>query len=228
VYLSVPSYVIPGTYLENVRLISSLNLVHSVELLFYLFDPDTEELFLKEKEGIELHNTKLGFSVHMPDRLLAEHEKIIKLTWELASRYILHPPDGDSEQFIKIVSGWTENYGKCFLLENINGRAFQSILGRIEGLRVCMDTGHLLMEGKSPVTFFSRFEESTLEIHLHGVKDGKDHNPVKQDEEWLKSMIPLLKRFKGTLNIELFSLKHIRETLQSLRYHGIVEEAVDF
>jgi len=50
--LSVPSFVIPGTYLENVLFLEDFAEIRAVELLFYLYDPETRELLIREREGL--------------------------------------------------------------------------------------------------------------------------------------------------------------------------------
>jgi sugar phosphate isomerase/epimerase len=87
-----------------------------------------------------------------------------------------------------------------------------------------MDTGHLLLEDKSPLAFFERFEGRIKEIHLHGLDrdkallDGRlpDHRPVKKNDWWLEELRPKLARFNGVLNLEVFSWEEVRESLEQI------------
>jgi len=90
--ISVPSYVIPGSYYENVKFISDYEAVKSIELLFFFFDSETRELFRREKESIKACTDRFSFTIHMPEHLQPEHVEIVELTRDLASRYILHLP----------------------------------------------------------------------------------------------------------------------------------------
>ena len=46
--LSVPSYVIPGTYAENLRFLVEKPEVDGVELLFYMYDEEIRSLMMEE------------------------------------------------------------------------------------------------------------------------------------------------------------------------------------
>ena len=50
--LSIPSYVIPGTYVENLRFLADKPSVQGVELLFYFWDAETQGLLAREEDEI--------------------------------------------------------------------------------------------------------------------------------------------------------------------------------
>jgi hypothetical protein len=220
--LSVPSYIIPGTYLENVRFLESLTPVRAVELLFYYYDPGTRELLLRERDGLAARRGRFSFSVHLPDHLRPEHEELLELTLDLAGSYILHPPPSGERDFLRLVEGWRAKYGEIFLLENLIGRRFEELAGELPDLPLCLDTGHLLLGGSPMGGFLRRYGPRLREIHLHGVQHGADHRPFQAAEPWLGELGPFLRRFRGTVNLEVFCLAHLSECLAALRDSGLL------
>ena len=51
-------------------------------------------------------------------------------------------------------------------------------LVRRYGLSVCLDVGHLLMWKRSVDKHFDRFGDLCRVVHLHGIRDGKDHRDI--------------------------------------------------
>lgn len=97
-------------------------------------------------------------------------------------------------------------------------------------LAVCIDLGHLLRYGFDPQAVWQRFDGRTTIVHLHGVRDGHDHLgldalPATQ----LLKLVQLLRRFEGTVSLEVFtferlkvSLKLLRETMDRINAAGCV------
>ena len=67
--LSVPSYVIPGTYAENLRFLADKTAVDGVELLFYLYDEEVRTLMLAEIAEIRQFRSRFAYTVHMIDSM---------------------------------------------------------------------------------------------------------------------------------------------------------------
>ncbi len=220
--LSAPSYIIPGTYLENLEHIDGIEEVRSVELLFFIFDDDTRELFVKELAAIREFGDRFGFTVHMPDRLESIHERVIDLTRNFVTHYIIHPPDENETEFLLLLEGWIKKYGDVFLLENLIGRSFETLLDKLFPIPVCCDTGHLLVRGERPAHFMKKHFPRVKEVHLHGMEDGWDHKPFEADEEWFKELVPYLREFEGVCNIEVFSEKELKSILNNLKRTGVL------
>jgi len=214
--ISVPSYVIPGSYYENVKFIAGYKAVKSIELLFFFFDSETRELFRREKESIKAYADRFFFTVHMPEHLKPEHVEIVELTRDLAARYILHLPASNTDQFMGELKRWRRRYGDVFLIENLIHLDIECYLKQDPALHVCCDTGHLLLRDKNINTFLQNYETRIQEIHLHGVLDGKDHKLFDPEEPWFVELIPFLQKFQGVVNLEVFSIKEVEIALNVL------------
>jgi hypothetical protein len=212
--LFVPSWVVPGSYLENIRFLEDKREISGIELLFFLYDEETRRLFEKEYDEITRYKNRFRFTAHLPEPLKPEHCELIDRLSPLAEHFIVHP-DG-SELFPD----------DRFVLENTRLEKFENALLWLPSDKfVCMDTGHLLLEGKSPVDFLHRYGGRVKEIHLHGLDrekallDGKlpDHRPLKKNDRWFQELLPELERFDGVINLEVFSWAEAEESLGVLR-----------
>lgn len=219
--ITVPSYVIPGTYLENVRFLADKPLITGIELLFFLYDAGIHELFMSEKSGIEEFGERFSFTVHLPDTLLPEHRRIVEVTLDLADHYIVHPPRyPEAPALSSFLPDWVREFGPRFLLENTRYDHFEDSLSRLPEAGICCDAGHLLLEGRSPAGFFREFGPRIGQIHLHGTAESEkgpvDHNPLRDGEAWLEAAVPFFKDFQGPVELELFSWAQVEESLRVL------------
>jgi hypothetical protein len=209
----VPSWIIPGTYLENIRFLEDKREISGVELLFFLYDGETRRLFEREYAEIARYQSRFHFTAHLPEPLTVEHGELIDMLSPLVDHFIVHP-DGSAV--------FPDNR---FVLENTQVKKFENALLRLPADKaVCMDTGHLLLEDVSPADFFHRYEERVREIHLHGLDrekalhDGKlpDHRPLRKSDSWLQTLRPVLDCFNGVVNLEVFSWEEVEESLRNL------------
>jgi len=214
--------VIPGTYGENVEFLAAVPEVQAVELLFYYFDTDSRDLFVREKPLITSYRERFNFSVHMPEPLEPEHESLIELTRDLCDRYILHPPPGDHHRFREWVAGWQNRYGSIFMIENLIDRDFHPLAEMMDFLPICCDTGHLLLRGMEVEAFLRRYGARIGEIHLHGVVDGADHHGFTGSEPWFQAVVPILRNFQGVINLEVFSMAEVQQLIRALVRAGIL------
>ncbi|MDR1319771.1 MAG: AP endonuclease [Treponema sp.] len=243
--LSVPSWVIPGTYAENLRFLENKRAVEGVELLFFIYDDETRAQLEAEWESICSFRERFVFTAHLPETLLPEHEELVSRLAPLVRHFIVHPPLENPAALAELITGWAKKYGSggeklpsgapCsaegraaprFLVENTFGELFEKILPFLgEETGLCMDTGHLLLGNKSPAAFFSRHRDRVAEIHLHGVDreaalcDGRlaDHRGLRRGEAWLGELLPLLKNYGGVINLEVFSWEEARAGTLLLR-----------
>jgi sugar phosphate isomerase/epimerase len=68
-------------------------------------------------------------------------------------------------------------------VENLEGFPFEGILPLVkrEGMRVCLDVGHLTKDGGDALEFLDRHWELLGEVHLHDAVPGGGHSPGMRD-----------------------------------------------
>jgi hypothetical protein len=235
--LSVPSWVIPGSYLENLRFLEDKADVRGVELLFFLYDDEIALQLETEWEGILGMKDRFVFTAHLPDRILPQHEALVERLDPLARSFVAHPgPAENAPALAALLADWEKRYpprpdlpgppSRRFLAENTQSGLFEALLPHLgEAAGICMDTGHLLLEGKSPADFFKTHRDRIGEIHLHGVDrekavlDGRlaDHRAVRAEEDWFRELFPLLREFNGIINTEVFSWEEASAGMESIK-----------
>jgi hypothetical protein len=221
--LSAPSWVAPGTYLENLRILEAVRAIQSVELLFFIYDEDARAIFARERDGIAAFAGRFGFTVHLPDPLLPEHEALVESTRAFARSYVVHPATVDGAQALASMVGlWRRRYGDIFYLENTRISLFDANLPLFDDIGLCCDVGHLLLEGLDPAAWIAGKADRIREVHLHGLIGGRDHSAFSFRDKALRRIIPFLKAFEGTIELELFSLAEIEGAIAELGSESIV------
>lgn len=222
---SVPSYVLPGTYVENLRFLDEHSSQRQVELLFFIYDDEAKALLLQEHDDIVSFSPRFSFTVHMPDSVDDSHDEIIDATNDIASHYIIHPPREAEglRSFVRLMDDWRMRYGADrFLLENTKLDPFyaaeEALLGsRFGPPRLCADIGHLRLEGVDPAPWIAEREKRISEIHVHGFDGRHDHVPFYASETWLRDLSAFAGTFKGIVEIELFSWAELEDAQAILR-----------
>jgi hypothetical protein len=225
---TVPSWVIPGTYLENLRFLADKPEIAGVELLFFLYDREIRDQFESERRGIEEFRDRFSFTAHLPDRILPEHRELVSGLSLLVRHFIVHPgPAEGAKAQAELLRSWKGT--GSFLIENTLPGRLPALLPYLdEDMGLCMDTGHLLLEGQNPADFLRRWGDRIGEIHLHGLdreraaRDGRlpDHRPLRAGDPWLGELAPLLGEFAGTVNLEVFSWEEAAESMAALKTYG--------
>jgi sugar phosphate isomerase/epimerase len=91
--------------------------------------------------------------------------------------------------------------------------ALKDLIGAF-GLGVCLDVGHLILHGRDVEKTFAEFEAKTAIIHLHGVRDGKDHLALDHLPHDLGAPLTrILPTYKGVVSLEVFSFNHLSASL---------------
>jgi hypothetical protein len=223
--LSVPSWVVAGSYAENLHFLADKNAVQGVELLFFLYGKEIQAQLDAEWDEILCYRERFVFTAHLPELLRPAHEELISRLVPLVKHCIVHPAAENPAAQARLIEKWTERYGLAFLAENTKAGLLEALLPHLSvNAGLCMDTGHLLLEGHSPVDFYLRHSERIGEIHLHGVDraqaalDGKlaDHRRLRE-ESWLLELLPLLAEYRGILNLEVFSWEEARAGIDLLQ-----------
>jgi len=82
-------------------------------------------------------------------------------------------------------------------------------------LRLCLDVGHLLIQGHDCPAMIDRYADATSIIHLHGVENKRDHVALDRLPLGLvSSILRSLNGFTGSVSIEVFSFNHLQTSLQ--------------
>lgn len=160
--IGTTSWLVPGTYYENARLVSQL--VDFVELLIYRWDGPTHKLLLEEVDKLRRLTERHGllYTVHLPTERLDEVVAALEFfDSELhVIGYVVHPID--EPDFEKLVLGHervaVENLMDTFRVHR----------------RTVFDVGHHL----NGVKVNGDFLENTVELHLMGVEGGLDHREL--------------------------------------------------
>lgn len=229
---TVPSWVIPGSYVENLAFLKNQKSVSGVELLFYIYDKETESLLNSELPEIKAYSDRFVFTVHMPDLLKAEHANLVEKLLPISRHFILHPPGpGQEDTFYRLYESWVQAYdinGKdtgLFLTENTLPGRQEAFLRNRPDASLCLDTGHCLLEGQDPCIVLDKHSAKIHEIHLHSVnkeaaqKDGRlqDHRPISLNDSWIPDFLSQLSSFNGIVNSELFSWAEASQNLVLLK-----------
>lgn len=82
------------------------------------------------------------------------------------------------------------------------------------GLSVCLDIGHLIVNGYDPLKVFHTFKDHVSIIHLHGVHNGNDHVSLDllPEKDFLK-IRTILQEFSGSLSVEVFTFDDLERSL---------------
>jgi sugar phosphate isomerase/epimerase len=236
--LGVTSFIYEDTYLINANLLAPY--FDEIELLIFestdlLSQADVEELGRIGQEFNLSYNVHLPTDVSLTDDDPAKRKeaakmihKVISLTSPLSpSTFTLHLPDKKQDA----VKYWQEkardgvsqlmSYGidsRKISVETLR-YPFEWAEGIVEefDLSVCMDIGHLFKYGFDAKAVFERYFSRISIIHLHGVKNGKDHIALDNlSSEHAEIAANILNSFKGFVSLEIFSYQDLIRSLNSL------------
>jgi sugar phosphate isomerase/epimerase len=201
--LSVPSFIYPASYADNVRLLGPF--VDEIELLLFESNndslPDPTEI---DELAALARRFNLTYNVHLPIDLnigsadpSARHESVRRMA-QVARRaqplapttYTLHLPFTQQDQSLPNVEKWRrrtlqsmETFLQAsdiapglFSIETLDypPQWFAPIVDLLD-LSVCLDVGHVLHHGFDFEEQFTRFGKRIVICHLHGVAEGRDH-----------------------------------------------------
>jgi len=207
--LTVPSWLFPGTWLENLELAADLEWVAGVELLFFSFDTEARRTLSLELEGIRALSNRLSLSIHLPDPLSEGDMELVDLTAAFTKSYVLHPPSSgmDLSAWIDLVSRLRKSYGNNFFLEYSRRDDFEVVERALPDLPICADTGRLLLDGEDPCNWIESRLERVAEVHVHGILGTRDHATLSSNEPWLSRLAPLIAARPIRVEMEVFSLE---------------------
>ncbi|MBF0469587.1 MAG: hypothetical protein HQK61_12005, partial [Desulfamplus sp.] len=88
-------------------------------------------------------------------------------------------------------------------------------------MSVCVDAGHLILNGYSIDELFKKYKKRIPLIHLHGVDFSssmpKDHQSIdKTPARLIAPTLNVIRQFKGVVSLELFNYEHLCSSLTFL------------
>ncbi len=246
--LSVPSFIYPADYVTNVNILAPF--VDEVELLFFdsLYEgslPSYEEFIklaeISHKENI-LYNVHLPVDISISDskplirtdaanmikNVFNKADELYPTTWTLHVSYdgVLNDTNHCKKWKKSAYSGIEQ-----ILSGGINSRKISietldypfewldEIIEKFD-LSVCLDTGHLLRDEVNPMHLYEKYLDRVSILHIHGVKNGRDHLSLDNLEDtWVSWLKEILSSFTGTVSIEVFSYDSL---VRSLKYLEIL------
>lgn len=243
--LGTTSFIYPDGYIENIRLLGPY--LDEIEvLLFESSTPDCFPTAEEIKEMSRLAETyRLAYNVHLPldlipgdtDPAVRRHAvEVLKQVFDFTAplnptTFTLHLPYTAKSDHIDEIEKWQDRIYQS--LSQIIGTGIRGRSISVEtldypihwiaeiikdfSLTICLDTGHLMMQGFEIETVFRQYQNDIAIIHLHGVKNGRDHVALdrlsKKDGELITA---LLKQFTQSVSLEVFSYDHLAASLRFL------------
>jgi len=84
----------------------------------------------------------------------------------------------------------------------------------------CLDVGHLVKRGKDPALHFYENSDSIINVHLHGVVEGSDHQQLGTDGDGLNlvGLFEVMKErsYDGPVILEQFKPEHLEQSLDTI------------
>jgi sugar phosphate isomerase/epimerase len=251
--LGTTSFIFPDDYIPNVQRLAPL--LDEIEIL--VFESDYKNLpsanVIRQLSDIS-RNFDLGYNVHLPvDVSIADpspikreqacqclfqvFEKMARIepsTWTLhidysENRYhsVQQWQDAAHDGLRRLVSLDVDM--QSLSVENLFYPVDYLLpLAAVYDFNLCLDIGHALLSGMSPFDFFDTFRDRISIIHLHGVRDGKDHLPLDQFPlDAGGQIIRLLQQVTRVVSIEVFSFDALNRSLEWLHHHWFSEQKKD-
>jgi len=243
--IGATSYVYPDGYLPNIRRLGPH--VDEIELLIFESQPPErlpDRPCVVEMAAM-MRDLGLTYNIHLPldlelgavegrvrQRAVDTIRYLVELVQPLSpSTYTLHldgiTPDAPREE-VTAWQGRTRESLMRLIDHGIPGRSlsvetlgypFNWVAGLIEelNLSVCLDLGHLLLQQADLESTFQNWRPRTVMIHLHGVRDGRDHLSLDQMERrYLTPVWKILACYRGVVSLEVFNFDALAGSLRFL------------
>jgi len=225
VRLGATSWQVPGTYLDNARLLSG----HASfsELLVYTWNDELRSMLEQEWDDM---SRLLEVSVHLPADSLEHAAAALRFFSDReVLRYTVHPVREVAALRDFLRSG-VDMVGERLCLENLENDVFEEVMPSVADIpfSVTLDYGHLLFMGAESEPFLDMYADRIRELHFHGY-DGVDCH-VAPDE-------PTITRFGEILEtwfqdeplmpvcVETFDWDVTRSVLDTLAARSVVTAA---
>ncbi len=243
--LSVPSYIYPDALIPNVKMLGHYTDEIEVLLFESASDslPTKDEI---KTLAILAADFDLTYNIHLPtDISLTDKEpsvrqqavkilqSVIHLTAPLSpSTYTMHLPYDEPSRTEADVKKWQEfaynSMEHLLKSQSLPARGFSvetlnypfewadKIIKDFD-FSVCIDLGHLILHENDVQAVVDKYAGITSIIHLHGVENGRDHIALNRlSKTHSETVRGILKQFSGVVSLEVFSYKHLAESLAFL------------
>jgi sugar phosphate isomerase/epimerase len=244
--VSTTSFIYPASWEENVGRLGPF--VDEIELLFFESRngdalPDVRTIDTLRRQAAELD---VGYNIHLPIDIrlgarsgeVRRHAQdilhtVLSLTAELpVSTSTLHLVYDSPDRRPATIERWRERL--CESMARLLDRGMEPSAISIEnidyplewvapvisdfGLAVCLDIGHLLIQGIDLQKTFSRWSGRIAAIHLHGVDGGRDHLALDHlPAVHVRPVIDFLASFDGVVSLEVFDLDRLSRSISCFR-----------
>jgi sugar phosphate isomerase/epimerase len=243
--LGTTSFIYPDHYIPNVKMLGPY--MDEIELLLFESLPTDalpseaviEELSRLAREYDLTYNIHLPTDVSISDAQPEKQQDAVNTVLSVIDRvsplcptaYLLHIPysqqsfDPDTvkswqscvfKNLEKILTGGIA--AKSIAVETLDYRfdLLDDILAELN-LSVCLDIGHLIAHEYDLNALFHKYCDITTIIHLHGVKNGRDHLALdKLPVKFREPVLAILKRYTGSVSLEVFAFDDLKFSLEFL------------
>lgn len=241
--IGTTSYIYPDLYVPNVKMLGPF--VDEIELLLFESAPVsslfTKPVIYDLKQLSQ--DLEVSYNIHLPtdisisnpspggrDQTVSSLMRIIERMAPLApASYTLHvpyPSDISNEDHLRnwqdvVYRNLAKFVGSGVPAEKIAIETLDYPLETLAKiiyelqLSICLDVGHLMLHGYDIPRFFNKYGAKISIMHLHGIKNNRDHLSLDQlPADSMQSILKILKTFTASLSLEVFSFKHLETSLQ--------------
>jgi len=242
------SFIYPDHYIPNVKMLGPY--VDEIELLlFESIGEDAlpsraviAELCRLAAEFDLSYNVHLPTDISISDPNPARQQRAVETMIQVMdlvrpldpSALILHVPFSEESYDEQILNKWRDKVHQN--LTQIKSAVQKQDIIAIEtldyplelledivldlDLRICLDLGHLMLYGYDVLEVFNKYAFKTSVLHLHGVKNGRDHRTLELLSDTLfETVVQVLNKFTGVVSLEVFSFENLESSLKFLESH---------
>ena len=241
--IGTTSFIYPDLYVPNVKMLGPF--VDEIELLLFESTPVASLFSKPVIRDLKQLSRDLGvsYNIHLPtdisisdpslagqdqavETLVRIIEQVAPLTPASHTLHVPYPNEICSDDHLR---SWQDivyrNLAKIvrfgvpadkIALETLDYplEKLAQIIEELE-LSICLDAGHLMLHGYDIARFFHKYGAKISIMHLHGVKNNRDHLALDLlPADAMQLILEILQTFTASLSLEVFSFKHLETSLQ--------------
>ena len=253
--LGTTSYILPAAILPNIRFLGPCLDEVEIVLFESAGEHSLPSAAEIEEMGHLAAEFDLVYNVHLPtdvflgdaDPVLRNHfqQRVLRFIRGTASldptAFILHcERKSANSRYDTDLNAWRDRISES--LENLvhdgvdpNRIALENLeyapevllpLAEHFGMSLCMDIGHLIRYGHNLSDQIQLCFERISMVHLHGVREGRDHLGIHRipEKTWDPIHRTLKESFTGGVSLEVFSLEELVPSLHRLHSRTSIPE----